>query len=43
MYKIFYTKRFEKSLKLCRKRGLDLEIIKEVIEILKTDGKLPEQ
>jgi mRNA interferase YafQ len=43
MYQIFYTKRFEKSLKLCRKRGLDLDILKEVIEILKKEGKLPEQ
>lgn len=41
MYTIFYTNQFEKSLKRCQKRGLDLSVIKTAIKLLEMDGKLP--
>ena len=41
MYKIAYTKRFEKSLKLCKKRGLNIDRIKTAIKTLEENGKLP--
>uniref|UniRef100_UPI00404A0C0C type II toxin-antitoxin system YafQ family toxin n=1 Tax=Flavobacterium sp. TaxID=239 RepID=UPI00404A0C0C len=41
MYKILTTNRFEKSLKLCKKRNYDLSILKEVIDLLASHGKLP--
>ena len=41
MYRIQYAQRFRKDLRLCQKRGLDIEILKEVIELLSREGKLP--
>ena len=41
MYSIEYTKRFEKDLKRCLKRGLDIELIKETIQLLADIGLLP--
>jgi mRNA interferase YafQ len=41
MYSVSYTKKFEKSLKLCKKRGLNIDLAKSVIKILAKDGKLP--
>ena len=41
MYSISYSKRFEKDLKRCKKRGLNIELIKDAIEILAVNGKLP--
>ena len=41
MYSISYSKRFEKDLKRCKKRGLDIQLIKEAIELLAATGKLP--
>jgi mRNA interferase YafQ len=41
MYSIRYSKRFEKDLKRCKKRGLNIQLIKDVIEILALTGKLP--
>ena len=43
MYQIDYTKRFEKDLKRCQKRGLDLRLIQKVITILASSGALPAQ
>ena len=40
-YSLATTKRFDKALKRCRKRGYDLEKLKKVIELLVEDGKLP--
>ena len=42
-YKISTTKRFEKSLKKCMKRGLDIEKFKVAVSILASDGKLPQK
>jgi mRNA interferase YafQ len=41
MYTIITTNRFEKELKLCKKRGYDMELIQKVISILSNTGKLP--
>lgn len=42
MYTIKATKRFEKSLKLCKKRNYDLNLLKEVIDTLqKGEALLP--
>jgi mRNA interferase YafQ len=40
MYRIGYTNRFKKDLKRCIKRGLDISILKNTIEILQLHGKL---
>ena len=41
MYKIYTTNRFEKDLKLCKKRNYNLNLLKEVIDLLQIDGNLP--
>ncbi len=41
MYSIDYTKRFEKDLKRCQKRGLDIQLIKDAVKLLAATGKLP--
>lgn len=43
MYKITTTNRFEKSLKLCKKRNYNLDLLKEVIDLLATNGELSVQ
>jgi mRNA interferase YafQ len=43
MYSIDYTKRFEKDLKRCKKRGLDLQLIHDAIALLRATGSLPAQ
>ena len=40
-YEISYTNRFKQSLKKCVKRGLDIECLKNVINILQETGSLP--
>ena len=41
MYRIFTTKKFDKSVKLCIKRGLDIRKLDAVIGLLKENGSLP--
>lgn len=41
MYHVDTTRRFEKSLRKCIKRGLDVNKFKEVVAILATTGTLP--
>lgn len=41
MYKVFTTKRFDKALKLCQKRGYPIAKLKKVIELLVENGGLP--
>ena len=43
MYSVDTTKRFDKDLKLCLKRGLDIQLIYDAIAILRTTGSLPAQ
>lgn len=41
MYSINYTNRFKKDLKLCQKRGMDINLVSEVISLLRKTGSLP--
>ena len=41
MYNIDYTKRFEKDLKRCKKRGQDIQLIKHAVALLAATGTLP--
>lgn len=40
-YEIEYTGKIKKDIKLAQKRGLNLELFKEVIILLENHGKLP--
>ncbi len=42
MYSVRYTAQFKKDLKLCVKRGLDIDLIRTAITILAENGKLPQ-
>lgn len=41
MYSISYSNRFNKDLKRCLKRGLDLRLIFDAIQLLQATGTLP--
>ena len=41
MFELVYTNRFKKDIKLLRKRGIDLEILKKAITRLEITGELP--
>lgn len=41
MYQLTTTNRFNRSLKLCKKRGYDLSLIQKVIDLLQETGNLP--
>ena len=41
MYKLNTTKQFEKDYKLCKKLGLNLQLINSVFELLENKGHLP--
>ena len=43
MYSVDTTKRFDKDLKLCLKRGFDIQLIYDAIALLRTTGSLPAQ
>jgi mRNA interferase YafQ len=40
-YRIEYTGKFNKDIKLAVKRGMNMNLLKNVVEILEKDGKLP--
>ncbi len=42
-YSIIYTNRFKKDLKRCVKRGLNIEKIRTVVQMLAETGKLPQK
>ena len=42
-YRLRTTNRFEKDVKRCIKRGLDISKLRRAMELLKEDGKLPPQ
>ena len=42
-YKLLTTHQFEKDLKRCKKRGLPMDKLKEVINELVTNGRVPTQ
>jgi mRNA interferase YafQ len=41
MYVIFFENRFKKDYKLAKKRGLKIELLEEVLLILRENGSLP--
>lgn len=41
MYTIKFTGEFKRQMKLCERRGYDMEHLRTVIRILSTEGKLP--
>jgi len=43
MYQIDYTNRFNKDLKRCIKRGLNIKLIKDAIDLLAEKGSLPQE
>ena len=43
MYQVKYSKRFDKNLKLCKKRGLNMQLIFDAIHLLVANGSLPAQ
>ena len=40
-YEIRMTHTFRKDMERCRKRGLDLELLKTAVRLLESNGKLP--
>ena len=42
-YQIEYTTRFSKSLKLCAKRGLDMDLFETVSNLLRETGTVPDE
>ena len=43
MYEIIFTNQFKHAVKRCAKRGLDVNKIAVIVDILKIDGTLPQQ
>ncbi len=43
MYSINYSNRFNKDLKRCYKRGLNIQLIKDAITLLAETGTLPNE
>ena len=41
MYIIRFTGEFKRQMKMCERRGYDMELLREAIRILATEGKLP--
>ena len=41
MYELIYTGQFRQSLKRCAKRGLDINALTSVLDILRVSGCLP--
>jgi mRNA interferase YafQ len=41
MYSIKYTNKFKKDVKRCQKRGLNLDLLRDAVDILATTGTLP--
>ena len=41
MYTIKFTSEFKRQMKLCQRRGYDMELLREVIRILSKAGSLP--
>ena len=41
MYTIRYTGEFKRQMKLCQRRGYNMELLRKAIKILSTTGSLP--
>lgn len=42
MYRIRFTGEFKRQMKLCQRRGYDMELLRTAIRILSTEGRLPD-
>ena len=42
-YTVHTTSKFERDIKRCKKRHLDINLLLEIVEILKNTGSLPSQ
>ena len=42
-YTIVYSKKFERSMRLCQRRGLNMTKLRDALAILKQEGTLPRQ
>ena len=42
-YTIKFSKKFERSMRLCQRRGLKMTMLRDVLAILKQNGCLPQQ
>ena len=43
IYEVIWTNKFKKSYKLCKKRGLPIQELKDVVEKLRNDEVLDEK
>jgi len=43
MYSIKATNQFKKDVKKCKKRGYDLSLLEQIIDVLQKTGKVPEK
>ena len=43
IFKLIFTNRFKKDVKLLQRRGYDMNLMKDAICILEVDGLLPEK
>ena len=43
MYRIRFTGEFKRQMKLCQRRGYDMELLRTAIRILSTEGRLPDR
>ncbi len=41
MYNIRYTNKFKKDIRRCERRGLDINLLREVVDMLARTGTLP--
>ena len=41
IYEVLYSNSFKRDVKRCQKRGLNLLLLQEVVDILRTTGSLP--
>lgn len=41
MYKLDYTTKIKKDIKLAQKRGLKMQLFKDAVKLLEKNGKLP--
>jgi len=41
MYKIAYTNRFQKDVRRCQKRGLEIGLLQKAVKLLEQTGTLP--
>ena len=41
MYKIEYTNRFQKDVRRCQKRGLEIGLLQKAVKLLEQTGTLP--